>query len=106
VEQKPKTKLETQLSTAPAFVEDTVEEEIHTEDNLPANVAKAIPHEEYPDTYDLWIKGVKKGYAAVQDLALSRQLRQATTVGKEKKEVLVKVAWNSEFDMFEIVSLV
>ncbi len=100
-QQRTKTKVETQPSTTPAFVEDTAEED----DTLPENVAKAIPHEEYPDTYDLWIKGVKKGYAAVQDLALSRQLRQATTVGKEKKEALVKVAWNSEFEMFEIVNL-
>jgi hypothetical protein len=85
-------------TTAPAFVQEEVVM------NEADDVAKAVPHEEYPDTYDLWIKGAKKGYAAVQDLALSRQLRQAT--GKEKKEVMVKVAWNSEFDMFEIVSLV
>jgi hypothetical protein len=100
-EQKPKPNqpplTQTPKITVPAFIQD--------EEDQPDDVAKAIPHEEYPDTYDLWIKGAKKGYAAVQDLALSRQLRQATTSGKEKKEVLVKVAWNSEFDMFEIVSL-
>jgi hypothetical protein len=107
VEQKPKSKMEyssSSLSSAPAFVEP---KEVTTDYTTTADdVAKAVPHEEYPDTYDLWMKGVKKGYAAVQDLALSRHLRQATSVGKEKKEVLVKVAWNSEFDMFEIVSLV
>jgi hypothetical protein len=86
---------------APAFIEDKMVEEIKEEKE---GTAKAIPHEEYPDTYDLFIKGVKKGYAAVQDIALSRKLRQAT--GKEKKEVMVRIEWSSEFNMFEIVSLV
>ena len=63
--------------------------------------AKAVAHEEYPDTYNLWIKGVKKGYAAVQDLDLSRELRLAS---KEGKELFVNVEWNSEFNMYEIVS--
>jgi hypothetical protein len=63
--------------------------------------AKAVAHEEHPDTYNLWIKGVKKGYAAVQDLELSRELRLAS---KEGKELFVKVEWNSEFNMYEIVS--
>jgi hypothetical protein len=99
--QKPSIKVIEKVQTPVrlAFIDDNKEEEEEKE-----GVAKAIPHEEYPDTYDLWIKGVKKGYAAVQDISLSRKLRQAT--GKEKKEVLVKVEWNSEFDMFEIVSLV
>ncbi len=102
VEQKEQKEQPKQIKEVkPAFVHEEVKEE-----DLPDDVAKAIPHEEYPDTYDLWIKGAKKGYAAVQDLALSRKLRMATTNGKEKKEVLVKVAWNSEFDMFEIVSLI
>ena len=63
--------------------------------------AKAVAHEEHPDTYNLWIKGVKKGYAAVQDLDLSRELRLAS---KEGNELFVKVEWNSEFNMYEIVS--
>jgi hypothetical protein len=63
--------------------------------------AKAVAHEEYPDTYNLWIKGVKKGYAAVQDLDLSRELRLAS---KEGAELFVNVEWNSEFNMYEIVS--
>jgi hypothetical protein len=101
----------------PAFIEDKIIEDRIIEDKIiedktiihkkieeeKENTAKAVPHEEYPDTYDLFVKGVKKGYAAVQDIVLSRKLRQAT--GKEKKEVLVKIEWNSEFDMFEIVSL-
>ena len=65
------------------------------------STAKAVAHEEHPDTYNLWIKGVKKGYAAVQDLDLSRELRLAS---KEGKDLFVKVEWNSEFNMYEIVS--
>jgi hypothetical protein len=68
-----------------------------------SSVARAIAHEEYPDTYNLWIGGQQKGYAAVQDLDLSRQLRIAT---KEKREILVKVEWNEEFKMYEILSQV
>jgi hypothetical protein len=64
-------------------------------------LAKAIANEEYPDTYNIWIRGVKKGYAAVQDLDLSRILREAT---KDKKEVMVRVEWNEEFNMYQIVS--
>jgi hypothetical protein len=67
------------------------------------NVAKAVAHEDYPDTYDIWIKGEKKGYAAVQDLDLSRQLRSAS---QKTKEINVKVEWNEEFNMYQIVSLV
>ena len=63
----------------------------------------AIPHEEFPDTYTIMINGVKKGYAAVQDINLSQQLRTAIT---ENKELVVKVDWNSEFSMYEIISLV
>ncbi|NBT47870.1 MAG: hypothetical protein EBT07_08655 [Actinobacteria bacterium] len=65
------------------------------------SIAKAVAHEEYPDTYNLWIKGVKKGYAAVQDLDLSRELRLASQTAKD---LFVKVEWNSEFNMYEIVS--
>lgn len=65
------------------------------------SIAKAVAHEEYPDTYNLWFKGVKKGYAAVQDLDLSRELRLASQTAKD---LFVKVEWNSEFNMYEIVS--
>jgi hypothetical protein len=99
--QKPFVKHNNQSIKAPAFIEDVSPIDVKEEKE---GTAKAIPHEEYPDTYDLFVKGVKKGYAAVQDIALSRKLRQAT--GKEKKEVLVNIEWNSEFNMFEIVSLV
>jgi hypothetical protein len=74
------------------------------DDNETADcVAKAVAHDEYPDTYHLWIGGVKKGYAAVQDIDLSRCLREAS---KGKKEVLVKVEWNEEFNMYQILSQV
>jgi len=62
----------------------------------------AIPHEEYPDTYTLFQGTVKKGYAAVQDFALSQQLKHAT---KEKDPLRVKVQWNEEFSMYEIISI-
>jgi hypothetical protein len=71
-------------------------------------VARAIPHAEYPDTYDVWIDGVKKGYAAVQDIDLSRRLREALSAcsaTEAKKELVVNVEWNSEFSMYEINSL-
>lgn len=63
--------------------------------------AKAVAHEEYPDTYNLWIKGIKKGYAAVQDLDLSRELRLAS---KKGIDLFVNVEWSTEFNMYEIVS--
>jgi len=63
----------------------------------------AIPHEEFPDTYTIMMNGMKKGYAAVQDIGLSQQLRTAIT---ENKELSVKVDWNPEFSMYEIISLV
>ncbi len=60
----------------------------------------AVPHPEYPDTYDIWINGVKKGYAAVQDIDLSRRLKKACEI---QKELCVKVEWNEEFSSYEIV---
>lgn len=68
------------------------------EDN---SIAKAIPHPEYPDTYDIWMNGQKKGYAAVQDIDLSRRLRKI-----EIKEIPVKVEWNTEFNMYEILEII
>ena len=63
-------------------------------------IARAVPHEEYPDTYNLWVGSEKKGFAAVQDIELSRKLRSSG------KEVNVNIAWNSEFNMYEIISQV
>jgi hypothetical protein len=66
----------------------------------------AVPHEEFPDTYTIFIQGVKKGYAAVQDLELSRQLRDAFAATAEAaagKQLPVKVEWNDEFNMYEIL---
>jgi len=61
----------------------------------------AIPHPEYPDTYDVWINGVRKGFAAVQDIELSRRLKDASV----KTGIPVKVEWNKEFSMYEINDL-
>lgn len=69
----------------------------------PEGFARAISHPEYPDTYDLFVGSVKKGYAAVQDLRLSRKLREATS--NTDAGVRVKVEWNEEFKMLEIVDL-
>ena len=67
----------------------------------PSKETIAVPHPEYPDTYDIFIKGVKKGYAAVQDIDLSRRLKKAC---ENQKELCVKVEWNEEFSSYEIVS--
>jgi hypothetical protein len=64
--------------------------------------ARAVPHAEYPDTYDVWVNGVKKGYAAVQDIELSRRLKDALV---NTKELSVCVEWNEEFSMYEITDL-
>jgi hypothetical protein len=61
------------------------------------NEAIAVAHSEYPDTYDLFVNGVKKGYAAVQDMDLSKRLKLL-----KEKEIRVKIEWNPEFSMFEI----
>lgn len=61
----------------------------------------AVP-EEFPDTYTIVINGETKGYAAVQDIELSRRLRLAA---KESKKIPVKVEWNQEFSSYEIISL-
>jgi len=67
-----------------------------------ATKARAVPHAEYPDTYDVWVNGVKKGYAAVQDIELSRRLKDALG---DNKELSVHVEWNQEFSMYEIIDL-
>jgi hypothetical protein len=58
--------------------------------------AFAIPHPDYPDTYELLVDGVKKGFAAVQDLDLSKRLKACGN------KIRVKIEWNSEFSMYEI----
>lgn len=63
----------------------------------------AVPHPEYPDTYDILIKGVKKGYAAVQDIDLSRRLKKACETANANVGICVKVEWNEEFSSYEIV---
>ena len=70
-------------------------------------IVYAIPHEEYPDTYTIMIGGKPKGYAAIQDIALSQQLRSASasSAAEEDVKLRVKVEWNSEFSMYEIISL-
>ena len=62
----------------------------------------AVPSDEFPDTYTIIINGEKKGYAAVQDIELSKVLRLKT---KETKEIPVKIEWNPEFASYEILSL-
>ncbi len=82
---------------APVPVPKVVQEE-------PEGFARAVPHPEYPDTYDLFVGSVKKGYAAVQDLRLSRKLREASAAAGDGG-VRVKVEWNEEFKMLEIVGV-
>lgn len=90
----------------PLFVDDAPECQVK-EESTNDGVARAVPHEEYPDTYNLFVKGVKKGYAAVQDLELSRALRSHAAKAKaEKKEMFVEISWSEEFDMYEIKSIV
>jgi hypothetical protein len=84
--------------TPPKITEPTVKVQ-----EEPEGFARAVPHPEYPDTYDLFVGSVKKGYAAVQDLQLSRKLRAAAAV--VGGGVRVKVEWNEEFKMLEIVDL-
>ena len=80
------------------FVEDKPE----ASSTLLRTKARAVPHAEYPDTYDVWVNGVKKGYAAVQDIELSRSLKDALV---NTKELSVNVEWNEEFSMYEITGL-
>lgn len=84
------------------FVEDTAEVSSSGLHTSKATKARAVPHAEYPDTYDVWVNGVKKGYAAVQDIELSRRLKDALG---NSKELSVNVEWNEEFSMYEITDL-
>jgi hypothetical protein len=84
-------------------VPSSVSEEIVVEgDTTQTLMAKAVPHEDHPDTYTLWVNGKKKGFGAVQDLELSRRLRDAV---KAKLDLQVEITWNEEFRMYEISSL-
>lgn len=65
--------------------------------------AYVVPSKEFPDTYVLFVKGENKGFAAVQGLALSRSLREAS---KTSEKIPVTVTWNAEFSSHEIVSIV
>jgi hypothetical protein len=91
----------------PAAKEPVAKEPVAKEPVAKEPVAKepvqtvAVP-EEFPDTYTIVINGEKKGYAAVQDIELSRKLRLAA---KESKKIPVKVEWNQEFSSYEIISL-
>lgn len=70
--------------------------------------ARAVPHPEYPDTYNIFINGVKKGYAAVQDIQLSRRLKKAAEglSVDNSRGLCVKVEWNAEFSAYEIHDLI
>jgi len=61
-----------------------------------------VPSKDFPDTYVLYVKGDNKGFAAVQGLALSRSLREAS---KTSDKIPVAVTWNAEFSSHEIVSI-
>jgi hypothetical protein len=91
----------------PLFVDETplthavpVQEKKH---KIKEGKQKAIakPHADFPDTYDLWINGVKKGYAAVQDIQMSRNLKKLSS----KESLEVEIEWNSEFSMYEITNI-
>lgn len=73
-----------------------VKKEIPKEKIVTDNQAIAVAHPEYPDTYELTVNGVKKGFAAVQDMELSKRLRLV------KGEIRVKIEWSPEFSMYEI----
>jgi hypothetical protein len=73
-----------------------VKKELPKEKTDADNQAIAVAHPEYPDTYELTVNGVKKGFAAVQDMDLSKRLKLL------KGEIRVKIEWNPEFSMYEI----
>lgn len=66
-------------------------------------VARAVPHEDLPDTYTLYTAdSIEKGTAAVQKYSLSVKLN---TAKKEKKEVVVRVSWSKEFSKWQILEI-
>ena len=82
--------------TGPATRPGPVKKEVSKEKTDADNQAIAVAHPEYPDTYELTVNGVKKGFAAVQDMELSKRLKLL------KGEIRVKIEWNPEFSMYEI----
>lgn len=64
--------------------------------------AYAIALESLPDVYDLFMEnGTPLCRAAVQQIALSRELRIA---GAAKEKIPVSVSWNKEFGRYEIIA--
>lgn len=84
------------LATRPTTRPGPVKKEVPKEKIDADNQAIAVAHPEYPDTYELTVNGVKKGFAAVQDMELSKRLKLL------KGEIRVKIEWNPEFSMYEI----
>ena len=88
--------LATRPTTRPTNCPTPVKKEVPKEKTDADNQAIAVAHPEYPDTYELTVNGVKKGFAAVQDMELSKRLKLL------KGEIRVKIEWNPEFSMYEI----
>jgi hypothetical protein len=66
-------------------------------------VAEAKPVSGLPDVYELWSAEDKWiGRAAIQELSLSRQIRE--TVAKEK--AFVEVDWSPSFEKFRVLKIV
>ena len=66
-------------------------------------VAEAKPVSGLPDVYELWSAEDKwVGRAAIQELSLSRQIRE--TVAKEK--AFVEVDWSPSFEKFRVLKIV
>lgn len=71
--------------------------------NYSSLVAEVKPVSGLPDVYELWSAEEKwVGRAAIQELALSKQIRD--TIAKDK--VYAEVSWNAQFEKFRITKLV
>ncbi len=92
----PVTRPTTRPGSRPGNCPTPVKKEVPKEKIVTDNQAIAVAHPEYPDTYELTVNGVKKGFAAVQDMELSKRLRLV------KGEIRVKIEWSPEFSMYEI----
>jgi len=67
-------------------------------------VGELRPISGLPDVYELWsAQDQCVGRAAIQELALSKKIREMT-VAKEK--VFVEVAWNAQFERFRVQTIV
>jgi hypothetical protein len=62
----------------------------------------AIPNKIFPDTYTIEIDGVSKGYAAIQELSISRLIKQAA---ETQDRIPVNVEWRDDFSSYEILSI-